>query len=402
MPASTSSAALTGYQSGQANAGDAPLGAALAYQESGSIWMFQIQLVDRLYLSGEIYERAAVQLYELLLRDPTPLDWAYSPLESLSVLANPHPISYEHWFEATLKQGKDPELMLEIADRTRRHRYLSSLPLGGRLLGLRWTLEGPKELLNEQSLAQRQDLLTRFPRYAELAGDEKKLFGELSAKPVVEDSVDARREQARQLGQLAGLGDAQEVILHEIAVRREPAELVFPPLRKTKDLQQALPDGHILLAFFATSSNNLYGFLFSKDKYAKWSVASPALVNRHLTAMLREMGNTDHNRQLTLQDLARPNWKKSAAKLLEALFDKSDVDLTAKFEELIIVPDGQLWYLPFEALPVGADPQTAPPLISQVRVRYVADRGVGDSVSSLAEARAQADGNRAGQALSAR
>ena len=364
--------------------------------------MFQIHLVDKLYLSGEVFDRAAVQLYELLLRDPTSLDWATSPLEALSVLVNTHSTSYEHWFEATLKQGKDPELLLEIADRTRRHRYLSSLSLGGRLLGLRWTLEGPKELLNEQSLVERQDLLTRFPRYAELVGEEKKVFGELAAKPVVEESVDARREQAKQLGQLASLGDAQEVILREIAVRREPAELVFPPLRKTKDLQQALPDGHLLLAFFATSSNNLYGFLFSKDKYAKWSVVSPALVNRHLTAMLREMGNTDHNHQLTLQDLAKPNWKKSAAKLLEALLDKSDVDLTCEVRRadhrsrrtaLVSAVRGPAGRFRSADRP-AADLASSRPLR--------ADRGLGDSLSSSAKARAKTDRGRAGQALSPR
>ena len=92
--------------------------------------------------------------------------------------------------------------------------------------------------------------------------------------------------------------------------------------------------------------------------------------------MLRDMGNTDHNHQLTLQDLGRDNWKKSAAKILEVLFDKSNVDLNTKFDELIIVPDGLLWYLPFEALPIGKDEATAQPLISQVRVRYAPTVGL--------------------------
>ena len=176
------------------------------------------------------------------------------------------------------EREKEPELALEIADRTRRHRYLSSLPFGGRLLALRWVLEGPPELLNEQSLAQRQDLLAKFARYQELDAAAKKLSAELAAKPVVEETPEARHEQARRLAELGGLGEAQEVILREIAVRREPAELIFPPLRKTKDLQQSLPPGHALLAFFATSNDNLYGFLFSRDKYAMWPIASPALV----------------------------------------------------------------------------------------------------------------------------
>ena len=124
-------------------------------------------------MSGEIYDRVAAQLYELVLRDPTPLDWATSPLESLSVLSQSAPVVVRTLVRSHAETGKEPELALEIADRTRRHRYLSSLPLGGRLLALRWVLEGPKELLNEQSLAQRQDLLTRFPRYAELDGDDE-------------------------------------------------------------------------------------------------------------------------------------------------------------------------------------------------------------------------------------
>ncbi|HEX4143797.1 MAG TPA: CHAT domain-containing protein [Pirellulales bacterium] len=369
-------AALTSYQSKQMSAGDQALNAALSFEQTGSMWMFQIGLVDSLYLSDEIYDRVAVLLYESVLRDPTPLDWAISPLEALAVLSRPHPTSYEHWFDATLKRQKEPELALEIADRTRRHRYLSSLPLGGRLLALRWVLDGPPELLNEQSLAQRQDLLTRFARYQELDSAAKKLSAELADKPVVEESADARHEQARRLTELGGLGEAQEAILREIAVRREPAELVFPPLRKTKDMQQSLPAGHALLAFFVTSNDNWYGFLFSREKYAVWPINSPAQVRQELTSMLRRIGNTDHNRQLTMQDLGRENWKKSAAKILDLLFEKSTVDLNTKFEELIIVPDGPLWYLPFEALPIGKDEATAQPLISQVRVRYAPTVGL--------------------------
>jgi tetratricopeptide (TPR) repeat protein len=368
--------AMTSYQSGQVPAGDQAFNAAMTYQQSGSLWVFHIRLVDSLYLSGEIFDRVAAQLYEFLLRDPTALDWATSPLESLSVLSIAHTMSYEHWFEATLKRGKEPETGLEIADRTRRHRYLSSLRFGGRLLALRWVLEGPKELLNEQVLAQRQELLTKFSRYEQVAADVKKLSAQLAARPVVEESAPDRREQNQLLSELASLGAAQEVILREIAVSRQPAELVFPPLRKAKDLQQALPDGHAMLTFFETSGDNLHGFLFTRDKYTTWNVTAPALVRRHLSAMLREMGNTDHNHQLTWQDLGKSNWKKSAAKLVEALFDESNVDLSAKFDELIIVPDGSLWYLPFEALPIGENPQTAQPLISQVRVRYAPTMGL--------------------------
>ena len=236
-------------------------------------------------------------------------------------------------------------------------------------------LEGPKELLNEQALLEKQDLLAKYTRYQELDVEAKKLEAGLAQKPAVEEAADARREQSRQLNQLGTISQAQEVILREIAVRREPVEMIFPPLRKTKDIQLALPEGHALLAFFATSNDNLYGFMFSKQKYAMWRVGATAQLHRQLVSLLKDMGNTDGNRQLTVQDLSRDLWKKSASKIVELLFDKSNVDLSAKFEELIIVPDGPLWYLPFEALPAGPkdDPK---PLITQVRVRYAPTVGL--------------------------
>ncbi len=76
-------------------------------------------------------------------------------------LSTPHSAVYEHWFENTLDSGM--ELGLEVADRTRRHRFFSTLPLGGRLLSLRWVLESPIAGLDKQSQLERQSLLTKFP-----------------------------------------------------------------------------------------------------------------------------------------------------------------------------------------------------------------------------------------------
>ena len=68
----------------------------------------------------------------------------------------PHGLIFEHWFEAAVAR-KDHELAIEVADRARRHRFLCSLPFGGRLESLRWVLEGPKELLPPPAILQRQE-----------------------------------------------------------------------------------------------------------------------------------------------------------------------------------------------------------------------------------------------------
>ncbi|MEX0979313.1 MAG: CHAT domain-containing protein [Pirellulales bacterium] len=366
--------ALVSYQSGGVAAGDQALAAALNFQRGGSVWMFQIALADTMYIAGNTSDRVANLLYGAVLREPTPADWASNPLECLSLLATPHDAAIEHWFELALKNNKEQEQAVEIADRARRHRFYSTLPLGGRLLALRWILEGPVELLGERGLLERQDLLARYPKYAELAQEPGQIRGKLAAKPLVNDAADARREQTDLLSSLTTISQAQEGILREIAVRREPAEMVFPPLRKTKDVQQSLPQGQVVMAFFATS-RDLYAFLFSHDRYAAWRVQSPTQLQKQITLFLRDMGNYEANHELTGSDLAKGNWRASGAKVLQLLLARSNVDLAAKFEEIVIVPDGFLWYLPFEALSVGP-PDRQRLLISNARVRYAPTVGL--------------------------
>ena len=143
--------AMVNYQKGNVPAGDEAITAALNYERinsqgvGGSKWLFQIHLADDYVLGHhgpQLGAHRALGLYELLLRDPMALDWAAKPLESLAVLSDHHPLIYEHWFEMTLQSGVD--LSLEVADRAKRHRFLSTLPLGGRLMALRWVLECPQ------------------------------------------------------------------------------------------------------------------------------------------------------------------------------------------------------------------------------------------------------------------
>ena len=60
----------------------------------------------------------------------------------------------------------------------------------------------------------------------------------------------------------------------------------------------------------------------------------------------------------------------------------SRADFATKFDELIIVPDGILWYVPFEALQVQADGQLRP-LISRFRIRYAPTAGLATATSDL-------------------
>jgi hypothetical protein len=365
---------MTAYQNNSPVDGDRAIAAALAFQQTGSLWMFQIGLADALAQSGGLSERNAMTIYGTLLRDPAPADWMTSPLESLSVMVIPHLGAFEHWLELAFSREREQELALEISDRLKRHRFYSTLPLGGRLLALRWILEGSDELLGKRAQQQKQDLLVHYPRYQQLAKQAREVRAKLADAPLSPETPGARKDQTAGLDALAAIGQEQELILRQIAVRHEPADLVFPPLRTTHELQQSLPPGHVLLAFVATSKN-LHAFMFSSQKYRIWNIGNVAAVQKQVSGLLREMGNVDANHELGLAELGQSTWKKSSARVWNLLFDKSGIDWAFKFEEFAIVPDGFLWYVPFEALQIGKKGAETS-LLSRVRVRYAPTVGL--------------------------
>lgn len=354
------------YQAGKTADGDALLADLLKFQRGASHWMYQIDLTDAQLSRGTLPPRTAMLIYQQLLREPSASDWLYDPLESLSAIALPHPQSYENWFEVALGR-REMTAALDIADLSRRHRFLAALPLGGRPLGLRWVLEAPKRAISPAAQLERQDLLARYPQYSELSQQARQLETELSREPLVPSDQDARRRQAGGLKRLAELSQAQEQLLRTMSVRRNPGSLSFPPKRAAKEIQDALDPGQAVLAFYATR-RHVYGFLITHDGFNGWEVNSPAAVQRKVVQLLREMGMTDANRDIPQELLIGDKWQKPSRELWALLTDNAKTELFEGLDELIIVPDGPLWYVPFAALQVGPEGQSEP-LISKVRLR---------------------------------
>lgn len=365
--------AMVLFQQRKLSAGDQALSAAMAYMRHGSHWLHQILQVDRRFTAGQIgtrgpiTTRSAMELYTELLRDPQPTDWGLDPMEALSVLVTPHTPSFEHWFLIAL-QRKEHEKALEIADRARRSRYFGSLAFGGRLLALRWILEAPPALLDQAAMLERQTLLADYPAYAKLSQQASQIRDQAKKLPLVSSDPDALRRQSDILAQLGGVSLQQEAVLRLAAVRRGPSELVFPPVRSTKEIQQSLPSGQVLLAFFS-AGGDLYGFLLNKDRYNYWRLKGTPLLAKQTNALLRAMGHFDQNRELTVDELADTQWQGQAQQLLATILAGSRADFTDDFPELVIVPDGVLWYVPFEALQVKVDNQLTP-LVARFRIRY--------------------------------
>ncbi|MBX9791071.1 MAG: CHAT domain-containing protein [Pirellulales bacterium] len=359
---------LTLYQLGQQQAASAALANLMPYLAGSSHRLFQLLTADVMTQQGTLGARIALPLYELLLRDPDTADWTRDPLEALAFVCTSHEAPFEHWFE--LVYEKDKALALGISELARRHRFLSTLPLGGRLLGLHWTLDTPAEELDKPAQLERQDLMGRYPAYDQLAARAHEQFAALAAQPPLPDDPKARRAQVVALNELAATLGAQEALRGEMGLRRSPGSLSFPPRRKAAELQAAIKPGQGLLTFFATSRQT-YAFLVTAQGIDSWTIEPAAGLHKRVAALLRDLGLTDANRPIGFDQLTSDKWKRTATDLWKRLTQDARTSFPAGSDiaELVIVPDESLWYVPWGAIPVEAD-SGPKPLATVVRLRH--------------------------------
>lgn len=367
------------YASAHANfqAGDVPaaltaLGNAMRYQQQAGLWLYRLGLVDRFVASGAMTERTADELYAELLREPRPEDWAFDPMETLSVVLTPHPVAYERWLKIVAAR-RELDRAIEIADRLKRHRFFSSLPMGGRELALRWMLAAPRDALAADAVQQRQNLLQRHATLLDLVRRADEAEAALAAIPlVVDEKSPERRDQQRLLETWGAASIAVEASIGDLALRRESTSNVFPPLTTVADLQAALPE-KTLVWYFVETSDSVLVAMITKGEYALEPLASASRIRPALTKFLRGSGMVERNAPVSSETLEEAAWKAPLEELRTHLAPTRNAEFWEQFEEVIIVPDGVLWYLPFEALPVAADDDS--PLIEHVAIRYAPTLG---------------------------
>lgn len=332
----------------------------------------QLQLANQRYDQQQLRTSSAVEIYQALLADPQAVNWLLRPYDTLATLQTPHGAAFARWFDAVLA-SKNMASALEISDLAKRHRYHSSLAWGGRLAALRDTLETPEHVLSKTARNQRNELLLRFPEYEQAQKVGRQLKDDISTRWQV--GVDA--EQDRELLKVWRSWDKnlnqREAMLSLIGLKRAAADMQFPPVLPTASLQQQLQPGEAMVVFHETPAA-MMGFLLTSGGSTSWQCAPKRQLGSLVSRFLRDLGNYDANHQVPVADLLANEWQESGGKLYDALFDGSSLD-PAALDELIVVPDGLLWYVPFTALPVVKDDRLMP-LISASRVRLAPTVGL--------------------------
>jgi len=348
------------------------LAQAVERQASMSSRNFQIELANRWYDSRQLSARSAVNVYLSLLDDPALTDWVFRPLDSIAVLRTPHGDAFDRWIDALFAQ-KNVTQALEATDRAKRRHFHAVSPWGGRLSALRDTLEAPEDALSPTGLTIRSELLLRFPEYQRAAQEGERLQAEIKQNWVVGLEDDEQRELVKLWRSWAKTLDYREAILTNLALDRVPAEQSFPPLQTVDQVRSHLKPGQAVLVFHDTAAG-LLGFLMTSDASTNWNCGPSGRLNKLVANFLRDVGNYDANHDLDAEQLQSSAWLESGQQLFQALFQGSSID-PESLEELVIVPDGVVWYVPLTALPVTTEDNVVP-LISAARVRVAPTFGL--------------------------
>ncbi len=334
-----------------------------------SFWLYQLGLADSLVKSGAATDTDADRLYESLLREPKDEDWLLHPIETMAFQSAPHYQPLERWFAiANLRKAEDKAI--RISEAIRRNRFLSTLPLGGRLIGFRWVLEAPDDALSDTAKKQKQDLLIRYPEFKQLADQSKRLRDELEQLPLVpDDKSDELFQQKTKLEQLAAIADQQELLIRKIALQREPCELAFPPPLQIPDIQRLLGPKTMVVSLLRVGSR-YYVMSLSGNRYAIENHIAAVPLDRKIMELLKKIGVTGDKAAIYEASVFQNDeWRKVAKEITDMIFPTANPQAISSLEEVVFVPDGKTWYLPFELLQFGTDEQSVK-LNEYVKVRY--------------------------------
>lgn len=366
--------ALVAYQTESTATGDKLLAEAMRLLSNHSPHLFQLDRTAKLYRTKEITERVAGLLLENLLREPTAVDWKMRPAQTLLVQYSPLEAPLQLWMEISLAR-REFETMVLASDMLRRHKFYRQLKLAGRLLALRWVVDAPEVALTAETRQQRQQLFALNPELQNRAQRMSEATAALAELPLLPDDPEQQKTYQQLTKELMELAEQQEVALHQLVLAPVAVERVFPPLRTLDQIQTQLRPGQAILAF-AETGRQLHGMMLTNQKqYRHWQAGVPATVRRDVAKLLREIGNFDRNQVLPADRLTSDAWKQMADQIVQVVARELNDGALEGIEELVIVPDGPLWYLPFEMLPVNVNGEQQL-LIDRVRIRYAPTIGL--------------------------
>lgn len=342
------------------------LRAALVAYRPATPWAFQIGMLVDPARRRTLTTTTLTNLIQRVLRDPTQQDWDRDPFECLAYLTGDRSMFLADALTIQLNKRAFDEALI-ASENLRRVQFLSRLPLGGRLMSFRQLLTRNADELTPELRRKQTELHARFTNLKAALDRAQTTLIALQTKPVSPPEAELKAWET-EVETLSTICAQIESHLVHVSVRRDAIPLLFPPPIDLERVQTLIPDKTI--CWVVVFHDNIYhSFLVTKDRVVHQSALNQTNVAKAIRGLAKSWGHTSPSAVVALQVVLDQSWKKSSHELLKAMIPNSKPEFWSTFDEVVVVPAGMLWYLPFETFALGEAPDSEL-LIDKAAVRY--------------------------------
>lgn len=292
---------------------------------------YQLSLVQSL-MGQSIGNQSSKGLLDYFTSPVSMSTWRRDPVDAIALIGLDTTPLHRSRLELAVAENNGTDV-LKSTDRIHAARLTSELPLRGRLMDVRSLVTDPVESF--------------WPSAKDLVVQPSPMIADLRQR--VQASLREGTDEIEPRD--AAIASRQESLVTQIALQRLRIPSICPPPVATEDAG-SLPPGIGMLTFVVDGPRLVA--TFSRDgNTTGWISPAGRRIPTMISKLLAEIG-ANRNRGKRLPD--DESWRKTAAQLKEMLFPANSNWNETGLENLVIVPDGPLWYLPFELLPASDGP----------------------------------------------
>lgn len=255
--------------------------------------------------------------------DPPSWLWKVDPVDAISFLSMDRSAAHALQLRWAVARGDGNEIVT-VADDLLRHRFLKELPLGGRVEQLRNLVSTHFSADQGEAVEQRKVASGRL----------KELM----------DAVSGFDSEAPPIGNDV---TRLESLATELALSSQAIASTMPPPVQIEQSLGRMPAGLAMLIYVDLIPETL-AILVSSRGIESWMIPHSRATKQEVVGLLRNVGVPAKHTASRLSDVNQ--WRPSAEKLCRRIIPPQHLQTIRDFDQLVVIPDGVLWYVPFELL----------------------------------------------------
>ncbi|QDT06985.1 CHAT domain protein [Rubripirellula lacrimiformis] len=311
--------------------------------------IYQLGLI-RQAIGNSVGGTTGSQWLEAYSDEPTIDVWRRDAVDALAGVIVDRSASHQARINLAAVGGYAEELLL-ACDSMLAARFVDRLPIGGRIARAR-------AIAGNDDLDQAADV-------AEIRAAAGPLMAELRAGALIGGDPNPQMVETLE-------SKALSVALSRVRL----PQMVVPQLDAKLPIAKLPP--RTGLVTFTSVGNRLYGTLSGDGETVMWNVAGSSRLSGEIGRLLMGIGVGKSRGKRLPEDDA---WKKAALSIRDRLFPDNTLVTADRFDHLILVLDGPLWYLPMELFPSEAE--DSPMWADTFQIRYAPTPGMGMKPSAM-------------------